>query len=49
MGTDDLFKKRREERKRRMADFEKGEYKPSEYNPGTMVHKLVEKLIGYIE
>lgn len=35
--------------KRRMAEFEKGGYKPSEYNPGTMVYKLVESLIVYLE
>lgn len=35
--------------KRRMAEFEKGGYKPSEYDPGTMVHKLVEALKVYLE
>lgn len=35
--------------KRRMAEFEKGGYQPSEYAPGTMVHKLVEELKKYLE
>lgn len=35
--------------KRRMAEFEKGGYKPSEYDPGTMVYKLVESLKVYLE
>ena len=35
--------------KRRMAEFEKGGYKPSEYDPGTMVYKLVESLKEYLE
>lgn len=35
--------------KRRMAEFEKGEYRPSEYDPGTMVYKLVESLKAYLE
>lgn len=35
--------------KRRMAEFEKGGYQPSEYDPGTMVHKLVEELKKYLE
>ncbi|MGN0483331.1 MAG: hypothetical protein ACI4HI_07250 [Lachnospiraceae bacterium] len=30
--------------KRRMAQFEKGGYKPSQYDPGTTVYKLVEEL-----
>lgn len=34
--------------KRRMAGFEKGRCKPSEYDPGTMVHKLVEQLRIYL-
>ena len=34
--------------KRRMADFEKEGRKPSEYNPGTTVYKLVEKLKYYL-
>lgn len=35
--------------KRRMAEFAKGGYKPSEYDPGTMVHKLVEELKMYLQ
>ncbi len=35
--------------KRRMEKFEKGVYKPSEYDPGTMVHKLVEELKMYLD
>ena len=35
--------------KRRMEKFEKGGYKPSEYDPGTMVYKLVEELKKYLE
>ena len=35
--------------KRRMAEFERGGYKPSEYDPGTMVYKLVESLKVYLE
>lgn len=35
--------------KRRMAEFEKGGYRPSQYDPGTMVHKLVESLKAYLE
>lgn len=35
--------------KRRMAEFENGGCKPSQYDPGTMVHKLVEALMQYIE
>lgn len=35
--------------KRRMAEFERGEYKPSEYDPGTTVYKLVESLKAYLE
>lgn len=35
--------------KRRMAAFEKGGYKPSQYDPGTMVYKLVEELKKYID
>lgn len=35
--------------KRRMAEFEKGGYKPSEYDPGTMVYKLVEELNKYLK
>jgi hypothetical protein len=76
MGTDDLFKKRRQQReqrkhefkspransflivgvntainnaKRRMASFRNGIDKPSHYDPGTMVYKLVEELKRYLE
>ena len=35
--------------KRRMSDFNKNEYKPSEYNPGTTVYKLVEELKKYLD
>lgn len=35
--------------KRRMADFKKENCLPSEYDPGTTVHELVEKLIKYLE
>lgn len=35
--------------KRRMEEFEKGGYKPSEYDPGTMVYRLVEELKKYLE
>ncbi len=35
--------------KRRMEGFEKGEYKPSEYDPGTTVYKLVGELKRYLE
>lgn len=35
--------------KRRMSGFRKGIDKPSEYNPGTMVYKLVEKLKRYLD
>ena len=35
--------------KRRMSSFREGIDKPSEYNPGTMVHKLVEELKVYLE
>lgn len=35
--------------KRRMSRFNREEYKPSEYDPGTTVHKLVEKLKRYLE
>lgn len=34
--------------KRRMADFNSSKEKPSEFDPGTMVHKLVEKLTGKV-
>lgn len=35
--------------KRRMSEYEKQGCKPSEFDPGTMVHKLVEKLKAYLE
>lgn len=35
--------------KRRMADFENGQRKPSEYDPGTTVYKLVEALTEYLK
>ena len=35
--------------KRRMADYEKTGQKPSEYDPGTTVHKLVSELRKYIK
>lgn len=35
--------------KRRMSSFREGIDKPSEYKPGTMVHKLVEELKVYLE
>lgn len=35
--------------KRRMADFDTGKYRPSEYDPGTTVHLLVEELKQYLE
>lgn len=35
--------------KRRMAAFEERQCKPSEYDPGTMVYKLVEELKKYID
>lgn len=35
--------------KRRMAEFKKGKYKPSEYDPGTTVHYLVEDLKKYLD
>ena len=34
--------------KRRMAAYDAGTMKPSEFNPGTMVYELVEKLKGYL-
>lgn len=34
--------------KRRMASFKLGKIKPSEYDPGTMVYVLFEKLISYL-
>lgn len=35
--------------KRRMQDFQKGNIKPSDYNPGTTVYKLVEELKKYLD
>ena len=35
--------------KRRMAGFHERTMKPSEYNPGTMVFKLVEELKKYLD
>ena len=35
--------------KRRMAEFKKGKYTPSEYDPGTTVHYLVEDLKKYLD
>lgn len=35
--------------KRRMAEFDHKKDKPSEFDPGTMVYKLVEELRGYLE
>lgn len=35
--------------KRRMSSFRKGIDKPSEYNPGTTVYKLVEELKSYLD
>ncbi|MCI9251940.1 MAG: RloB domain-containing protein [Lachnospiraceae bacterium] len=35
--------------KRRMADFEKRDRKPSEYDPGTTVYKLAEELKQFID
>lgn len=35
--------------KRRMADFNRVECRPSEYDPGTTVHVLVEKLKKYLD
>lgn len=35
--------------KRRMAEFEEIRCLPSEYDPGTMVYQLVEKLSSYLE
>lgn len=35
--------------KRRMADFDPQKMKPSEYDPGTQVYLLVEKLKSYLE
>lgn len=46
MGSDDLFKKRREQR--RMANFNEEKDLPSKYNPGTTVHELVMELKKYL-
>lgn len=35
--------------KRRMADYDKGDSIPSKYDPGTMVHVLVEELMDYLK
>lgn len=35
--------------KRRMADFDSNKIKPSEYDPGTTVYKLVEELKSYLD
>lgn len=35
--------------KRRMASFQDGIEKPSQYDPGTMVYKLVQELTRYLE
>ena len=35
--------------KRRMADFNSDQAKPSEFDPGTMVYKLVEELKSYLD
>lgn len=35
--------------KRRMADFNSGQKKPSEFDPGTTVYKLVEELKSYLD
>lgn len=35
--------------KRRMAEFNQNNCVPSEYDPGTMVHVLVEKLMNYLD
>ena len=35
--------------KRRMADFEKGGFQPSEFDPGTTVYQLAEELKRFIE
>ena len=34
--------------KRRMAEYNRNNFAPSEYDPGTMVHVLVEKLMDYL-
>lgn len=35
--------------KRRMAEFDNDKCKPSQYNPGTNVYKLVEELKSYLD
>ena len=35
--------------KRRMSSFDENAFRPSEYDPGTMVYKLVEELRQYID
>ena len=35
--------------KRKMADFNSSQKKPSEFDPGTMVYKLVEELRSYLD
>ncbi len=35
--------------KRRMADFCREKNRPSEYDPGTMVYELVERLKSYLD
>ena len=35
--------------KRRMSKYKRNEYKPSDYDPGTTVHLLVEALLVYLE
>lgn len=35
--------------KRRMSKFQEGMNKPSEYDPGTTVYKLVEELMVYLD
>lgn len=35
--------------KKRMSQYVEGEVKPSEYNPGTMVYRLVEELVNYLK
>lgn len=35
--------------KRRMADFSEGHCAPSEYDPGTMMHTLIEELKKYVD
>ncbi len=35
--------------KRRMSEFDEKKNKPSQFDPGTTVYKLVEKLKSYLE